>query len=171
MRSVGAALALAVAACGSAAEPAPDPFAAPAACSSGATRDVNESEGPEMMPGRACNACHEDVNASTGEAAPIFRFAGTLYPSGHEPDDCVGSDAEGAEVLVTDTAGATLSAVANRSGNFMLEAEQPFVPPFSVRVRLAGRERRMLSLQRDGDCNGCHTRDGAMGAPGRIVLP
>ena len=32
-----------------------------------------------MMPGRACNACHADFNAATGEAAPIFRFAGTVY--------------------------------------------------------------------------------------------
>src|SRR5262249_43910533 len=157
----GAALALVLggAACGSAAAPGPDPFAAPSACSSGATRDVNESEGPEMMPGRACNACHAAVNASTGEAAPVFRFAGTLYPSGHEPDDCIGSSAEGAEVLVTDAAGVTFSAVANAAGNFMLDGVQTFVAPFSVRVRFQQRERPMLSWQTDGDCNGCHTRD------------
>jgi hypothetical protein len=142
------------------AAPPPDPFNLPVTCSSGVMRDVNESEGELMMPGRACNACHEEINASTGEASPVFRFAGTLYPSGHEPDDCVGSGAYGAQVWVTDATGFIFSGVANRSGNFMLET-----------VRFQGRERRMLGSQIDGDCNGCHTQDGATDAPGRIVLP
>ena len=149
-----------------------DPFAAPAACSSGVMRDPNESESPLMMPGRACNACHVDVAASTGEAPPIFRFAGTVYPTAHEPDDCVGAAAFGAQVWVTDANGVIESAKVNRSGNFSLEARYPaFVPPFQVKVLFEGRERRMLTPQIDGDCNGCHTADGAKAAPGRIVLP
>jgi hypothetical protein len=162
---------LAVAACGGSDATAPDPFAAPAACASGVMRDVNESEGELMMPGRACNACHEQVNASTGEASPVFRFAGTLYPSGHEPDDCVGSAATGAQVWVKDATGFIFSARANRSGNFMLETRHPFVPPFAAEVHSQGRVRPMFGLQASGDCNACHTQDGAMDAPGRIVLP
>jgi hypothetical protein len=160
------------AACGGAEAPAPDPFAVPATCSSGVMRDVNESEGELMMPGRACNACHEEVNAATGEASPVFRFAGTLYPSGHEPDDCVGSATYGAQVWVEDATGFIFSARANRSGNFMLETRHPFVPPYAAEVHFQGRVRRMERFETTtGDCNTCHTQDGAMNAPGRIVVP
>jgi hypothetical protein len=160
-----------IAACGPEPAEGPDPLAAPAACTSGVMRDVNESEGELMMPGRACNACHADVNASTGEASPIFRFAGTVYPTGHEPDDCVGTAAFRAEVWVTDATGFIFSAKVNRSGNFMLETRHAFVPPYFARVRFQGRERRMVTPQTDGDCNGCHTQTGVLNAPGRIVLP
>jgi hypothetical protein len=162
-----------IAACGSPppVDLGPDPFDVPVTCSSGVTRDSNESEGELMMPGRACNACHSDFNASTGEASPIFRFAGTLYPTGHEPDDCVGSAAFGAEVWVTDATGFIFSTKANRSGNFLLETKHAFVPPYSARVRFQGRERWMLRPQTNGDCNSCHSQDGLMDAPGRIALP
>jgi hypothetical protein len=162
-----------IAACGPAepADPGSNPFATPVTCSSGVMRDTNESEGELMMPGRACNACHSDFNASTGEASPIFRFAGTLYPRGHEPDDCVGSAAFGAQVWVTDATGFIFSATVNRSGNFLLETRHAFVTPYTARVRFQGRERRMLIPQVDGDCNSCHSQDGLMNAPGRIVLP
>jgi hypothetical protein len=161
-----------IAACGGGdLPPPPDPFAAPAACSSGVVRSPNESESPLMMPGHACNACHAAVIASTGEEAPLFRFAGTVYPTGHEPDDCVGAASYGAEVWVTDATGFILSARVNRSGNFLLETRTPFPPPYTAKVRFEGRERRMEITQPDGDCNGCHTATGANGAPGRIVLP
>src|SRR5262249_13557330 len=83
------------------------------------------------------------------------------------PDDCVGSGGDGARVWVKDATGFTFSAQANRSGNFMLEASQAFVPPFSAEVQFEGRVRRMIRLATSGDCNGCHTQDGAMNAPGR----
>jgi hypothetical protein len=165
---------LGIAACGAQTSPVdlgPDPFAAAPECTSGVMRDANESEGELMMPGHACNACHSDFNASMGEASPIFRFAGTVYPSGHEPDNCVGSGAYGADVWVQDATGFIFSAKVNRSGNFMLETTHAFVPPFLARVRFQGRERYMLAGGTDGDCNSCHTQDGTMNAPGRIVLP
>jgi hypothetical protein len=163
---------LGMAACGGSEEPAgPDPFAAPIQCSSGLTRDPNESPGELMMPGRACNACHRDVNASQGEAAPIFRFAGTLYPSGHEPDDCAGTAAHRAQVWVTDATGVIFSAVANRAGNFSLETRHAFVLPFRAKVIVGKRVREMIAPQREGDCNTCHTQEGTLDAPGRIVLP
>jgi hypothetical protein len=34
-----------------------------------------------------------------------------------------------------------------------------------------GRERIMSAGQTNGDCNSCHTQNGAMSAPGRIMLP
>jgi hypothetical protein len=34
-----------------------------------------------------------------------------------------------------------------------------------------GHERAMNAAPASGDCNTCHTQDGTMNAPGRIVLP
>jgi hypothetical protein len=170
-------MALGTAACGSPpthrnVQAPPDPLAAEPACSSGVMRDPNEAESELMMPGHACNACHNDVAASTGETPPIFRFAGTVYLSGHEPDDCVGSAAYGAQVWITDSKGVILSARVNKVGNFSLETSYPsFTPPFTAKVRFQGRERQMLQPQSEGDCNTCHTSTGEMDAPGRIVLP
>src|SRR4051812_20481329 len=71
-----------------------DPYKAAVRCTSGVTRSPNGSESSEMMPGRACNACHAEQNASSGEGdAPIFAFAGSVFPTEHEPDDCVASGA------------------------------------------------------------------------------
>jgi hypothetical protein len=150
---------------------APDPFVTPVACTSGVMKDPNESPSGLMMPGRACIACHDDVNASTDEAAPVFKFAGTLYRTGHEPDDCVGADAFGAQVWVTDATGFIFGAKANRSGNFSLETRLPFLPPFMAKVLFRGRERAMVLPQTSGDCNACHTQEGVQGAPGRLALP
>lgn len=149
-----------------------DPFSGPAVCTSDAVRDPNESEGPEMMPGHACTPCHAQSNAATGENdAPIFAFAGTIYPTGHEPDNCVGSAAEGAEVTITDASGKTWTATANHSGNFFLEDAPTFRLPLRARVDFQGRTRTMALEQNNGDCNSCHTQFGLEGAPGRIVLP
>jgi hypothetical protein len=94
-----------------------------------------------------------------------------LFPTGHEPDDCVGAAAFGAEVWVTDATGFIFAAKANRAGNFSLETRRPFEPPFTAKVVFGGRERLMLTPQTSGDCNACHTAPGAQGAPGRVALP
>lgn len=140
-------------------------------CTSGATRDPNESEGPEMTPGRACITCHAEDNAASGEGdAPIFAFAGTVFPGGHEPDDCIASGSQGAQVIVTDAMGKEFTAAVNAVGNFLFEDEH-FAYPYQAKVVFLGRERRMQTAQQSGDCNRCHTAAGDFGAPGRIVLP
>ncbi len=159
-----------VAGCGGAGSAA-DPFAGPAVCSSGQLRSINESESSEMGPGRACISCHADSNAASGENdAPIFAFAGTIYPTAHEPTDCIGSASEGAEIEITDADGRVFKEVANRSGNFFDEP-QTFSYPYRAKVRFQGRERIMAAAQVIGDCNSCHTEVGAEAAPGRILLP
>ena len=181
-----AAAAIVVAACGASVAPespdgsvvdlgaAPvveDPLLAARRCSSGAIRDPNESEGPDMMPGRACNECHASANAASGEGdAPIFAAAGTLYPSGHEPDDCIGSGTEGAVVVVTGADGVSHEATANKVGNFFLE-DLTLQMPIRARVIYKGRTREMLLPQNTADCNHCHSPTGREAAPGRIVLP
>lgn len=148
-----------------------DVFGAPSRCTSGTYRDPNESEGPEMMPGVACNACHAQANAQSGEGdAPIFAFAGTLFPSAHEPDTCVAPEAQGALVVVRDGNGAEFSATVNLVGNFSLETSE-LVFPITARVISGGRERVMARPAAHGDCNLCHSLAGSFAAPGRIVLP
>ncbi len=159
--------------CGAAGDPTPaaDPFAGPSVCTSGRLRSINESESPEMGPGRACNSCHADSNAASGENdAPIFAFAGTIYPTAHEPTDCIASDSEGAEIEITDADGRVFTQVANPSGNFFDESPA-FSYPYRATVRFQGRERMMITPQAIGDCNSCHTERGAEAAPGRILLP
>jgi hypothetical protein len=150
---------------------APDPFLASSQCSSGMIRSINESESPEMGPGHACISCHDDSNIASGEQdAPLFAFAGTVYPTAHEPTDCIGSGTQGAQVELTDANGNLFTQLVNAAGNFS-DTPPGFAYPYTARVRFQGRERAMLEAQAIGDCNLCHSERGDIGAPGRILLP
>jgi len=159
-------------------DPLADPFAGASLCSSGTLLDPNYQPSPEMAPGRACISCHVEENTASGEEgdAPVFTFAGTVYPTGHEPDDCSGAPAAGAVVELTDARGMTSSSVVNAGGNFYGQLAG-FAFPYTARLTFNGKTRVMQKPQRSGDCNACHTRDGtdivdaAQPAPGRIVLP
>ena len=172
--ATGAALGLA-----SCASNEPDPFDVAPMCSSGIQLDPDEQPSEQMAPGRACNACHVDSNLASGDGdAPVFAFAGTVYPTGHEPDDCAGMAAAGAVVTVTDANGTVSNAAVNAGGNFSLEVDG-FAFPFRASVSFAGRTRTMEEPSPSGDCNGCHTQRGTTTAdrsqfrlaPGRILLP
>ncbi len=149
-----------------------DPFDVPSECTSGQYWLLGELPSPNMHPGLACINCHT-VNGE-GEA-PIFLLAGTVYPTAHEPDDCVGGPVDGttkATIEVTDANGQLISMTANASGNFFYTAPAgAVVMPITAKVLYDGRERVMASAQSSGDCNSCHTQDGTQGAPGRILLP
>jgi cytochrome c553 len=116
-----------------------------------------------MHPGVACIACH-----ATEKAAPAFTIAGTVYPSAHEPNDCNGLNG-GAQVIVTDAAGKTLTLPVNSVGNFY--SVSPITTPFRAKVVANGKERAMAATQTVGDCNSCHTEAGTSSAPGRILTP
>src|SRR5262249_40921345 len=74
----------------------PDPLGASPACTSGSTWTRGTQGSSDMEPGRACITCHRQ------EGGPSFNVGGTVYPTGHETDDCKGSGAGGAVVTVTD---------------------------------------------------------------------
>src|SRR6185295_2615175 len=128
---------------------------------------------PVMHPGLPCIACHarsgDDVAISRrhGDEAPVFRVAGTVFPTGHEPDDCNGATT--AVVEVTDATGAVTRLPVNAAGNFFSTAALP--APIHVAVSANGKRRAMSASPPTGDCNSCHTQDGANLAPGRIALP
>ncbi|HZJ53850.1 MAG TPA: hypothetical protein VFD38_06895 [Myxococcaceae bacterium] len=142
----------------------PDPLDAAASCTSHSTWSGGTQGSANMEPGRACVTCHLQ------QGGPGFNVGGTVYPTGHEPDDCNGSGAGGAVVTVIDRNGITTSFTASSvSGNFHGTAALTF--PITARVTFNGRTRAMSTPVDTGDCNSCHTQSGMSGAPGRITLP
>lgn len=142
-----------------------DPFGAPPTCTSGNYWQAYGDDGSSTMrPGEACISCH----ASSGGEAPQFSAAGTVFPTGHEPNDCYGAHG-GATVVITDANGVDHDLPVNSAGNFSTSAALAF--PIHAKVVANGQERAMVAAQATGDCNTCHTQDGANGAPGRIALP
>lgn len=156
-----------------------DPFSVSPTCTSMQTWFGGNDGSGDMRPGAACISCHR----SSGGEAPSFLIAGTVYPTAHEPDDCLGGTGMlgvgGVTVVITDANKQVVSipvrtGSANRpgSGNFYLSTRVgTLTPPFSAKVTFMGRERAMNTAQDSGDCNSCHTQTGANGAPGRILLP
>lgn len=113
-----------------------------------------------MRPGEPCRNCHSN-----------YTIMGTVYPTGHEPNDCngVNGSTTGAVVVITDANGVVRNLPVNPVGNFELSAA--VATPFHAKVTYAGRERAMTAAQTNGNCNSCHTPTGSGSAPGRIVLP
>jgi hypothetical protein len=147
-------------------------FAGQSVCAGAVVGWGGDDGSPAMTPGRACIACH-----SRGEG-PRFSIAGTVFPTGHVPDDCRPSSADSAQlsqaqVVITDASSQVFTLSVNGVGNFMhsAHASPPVVFPITAKVVYMGKERPMVTPQSTGDCNGCHTDPGATGAPGRIALP
>ena len=141
-----------------------DPLVRPAVCTSNVRWTRGNSGSSSMNPGRACITCH------AGNAGPDFKIAGTLFPTGHEPDLCNGvNGTSGARVVIVDAANRTITLTPNGAGNFTYSGT--LTTPFRAKVTYQGRERIMATPQTRGDCNACHTQNGANMAPGRITLP
>jgi hypothetical protein len=150
-----------------------DPFSREPVCSSDVYWTLGNQESPLMHPGVACLACHKTQEP---EIADRLAIAGTVYPTGHEPDDCYGADDAAAPIVVEITTAddRILQLPVGPSGNFLYDLEEQadaIAFPIKARVLQGGRVRAMASPQASGDCNGCHTQDGTAGAPGRIVAP
>ena len=139
-----------------------DPLSAAPICTSGQSWTGGSEGSSRMNPGEACISCHEQRNEG-----PRFAIAGTVYPTGHEPDTCNGTGA--AQVIVTDAAGRTQTLTPNSAGNF--SSRSSLTLPYTAKVVANGLTRAMSAAQTSGDCNACHTQNGANGAPGRITLP
>jgi uncharacterized membrane protein len=153
---------------GDAGAPKPDPLNASPTCTSKTNWTGGTNGSGNMEPGQACITCH----ATTGGEAPTFVIAGTLYPTGHEPDNCngVNGSTSGAKVVVTGNGGTSVTLTPNSVGNFYSTTRMS--PPYQAKVVSAtGAERVMATSVTTGDCNSCHTQNGASSAPGRITLP
>lgn len=150
-----------------------DPFTHDPVCSSDEYWTKGNLESPLMHPGMACLTCHK---AMEPDVATRFPIVGTIYPTGHEPDDCLGVDGpvEAVVVEVTTADMRVIQLPVNSSGNFRYDivTDGGAVKfPITARVMQGDRERKMASPQATGDCNSCHSQAGEQGAPGRIVAP
>jgi hypothetical protein len=145
----------------------PDPFSVAPTCTSGTSWTGGTEGSGSMQPGVACINCH---NSSGGEA-PRFTIAGTLYPTAHEPNQCngVNGGTAGAKVVITDAKQNVVTLVPNSAGNFYYTGT--IATPFHAKVTDMNGERDMVAGQTSGDCNSCHTQNGTMAAPGRIIVP
>jgi hypothetical protein len=140
---------------------------APAVCTSGKTWTRGNRGSPDMHPGRACIDCH-----SRGEG-PIYAFAGTVYPTAREPDDCYGSNGSSVstQVEITDARGQVFRVDVGAAGNFESERRTRITAPYTAKVIVGTKVREMKTPQTNGDCNSCHTERGNEKAAGRIVAP
>lgn len=146
-----------------------DPYGTPPQCTSNKTWILGDIASAEMHPGVACDTCHTLGGSATKY---MFDVAGTVYPTAHEPNDCYG--ATGASVVITDAKGTDHTLAVNGAGNFYnfdYVGLGAIPTPYSAKVVYNGKERAMISTATSGDCNSCHTENGAMNAPGRIMLP
>jgi hypothetical protein len=144
--------------------PSDDPLLALPTCTSKTSWTGGNRESASMNPGMACISCHK-----SGEG-PSFSLAGTVYPTGHEPDKCnstVGN--AGALIVVVGADGTSITLTPNSVGNF--SSRTAIKLPYKAKVTYQGRERLMLTAQTSGDCNSCHGQNGTMMAPGRITVP
>jgi hypothetical protein len=134
-------------------------------CVSGKQWVGGTRKSPLMRPGSNCMTCH---GVTTG--APTFLFAGTVYTSLHEPNDCTGL--ANAKVRVTDNDGISYDAVTNEVGNFYVYADGGVLAtPYRATIFAPdGGIQGMVSPQEDHACNGCHNAVGSPNsAPGRLL--
>jgi len=122
-------------------------------------------EGPLMLPGHDCLACHGG-SAAHALGAPTWSVAGTVYAA---PDADPNAGVEGVLVHVTDATGAQLTLRSNLAGNFY-SAEVLAFPLQQVCVERAGASSCMQNVAQ-GSCNSCHTLPSQNQAPGRITAP
>ena len=134
-------------------------------CTSGSMSRVRE--GSTMKPGEACVACHDK-----DPEAPSLLIAGTVFPTGHEPNDCNSKVPSGTPaVQVLDANGKVVASLkVNTVGNFY-SGSTSIPKGGKVQVVVGDKVRAMKDTPESGDCNSCHTQNGTNDAPGRIVSP
>jgi hypothetical protein len=137
-------------------------------CTSGITQQDGGPASTSHDPGQACIACHAQV------AGPLFAVAGTVYPSCHEPDLCNGMS--GVTVTISDSNANVTKLMTNSSGNFYTMATTAIAKPFTATLTYVDtsqvtHQSTTTTPHADGDCNTCHTENGANGAAGRLFVP
>ncbi len=107
----------------------------------------------EMHPGEGCARCH------TGDDAPSFGAAGTVYAAGQD------EGLSDVSIDITDSGGRSVSLASNDVGNFYTTSA--LTPPLRVTLSRPGGPSVSATVP-GGDCNGCH-QDGS--SPGRLSVP
>lgn len=168
--------------CGAGGAGGGDPYNTPETCTSGVTWAGGEEDWGQypkegMHPGKPCIDCHTNPGKyGLPDTGPDMWIAGTVYPTAHEFEECLGVDGlqENIDVEVTDANGQVVTLPVNVTGNFYLRKAvgvPPIVFPVTAKVLSGGTYRAMSKAVTTGDCNSCHTLKGANDAPGRIMAP
>lgn len=123
-----------------------------------------------MHPGRACIECH-----SQRRRGPVFSVAGTIFNARREENECFGNAGDPVTgrktwVEVVDQSNQPFIIEPNASGNFYTTHTFRY-PLRRVRVISPSGHFAQMDNPPSGDCNSCHTREGAEGAPGRVIAP
>jgi hypothetical protein len=142
---------------------------APTVCTSQSFWQGGNEESPEMNPGRPCRACH-----LREEPEKAYYFMGTAYPTLHEKDLCFSSVPTGTRVEILDASGIVrvTMAVLPRGNFYSRSTLAGIALPYTARiVSPSGSTLEMTTKQTSGDCNACHTEQGASDAVGRILIP
>jgi hypothetical protein len=106
----------------------------------------------------------------THGAVTRLLVAGTVYRELHEPDDCSG--VEGLTVEITGADGVVHTVKTRKSGNFFVEmGKLDLALPYRAAIVVGDRRREMVTAQQITNCASCHTQQGVLPAPGRIVGP
>lgn len=119
--------------------------------------------GPTHRPGQPCLLCHDGALGDPQE----FSVAGTVYQQ-------VGSSAavDGAQVLLTDAKGSSVTATTNTAGNFYLTPSD-WSPTFPIAAQVVSGSTHVSMrtlISRDGSCGGCHVDPPGDSSPGRVAL-
>jgi hypothetical protein len=138
-------------------------FVSSTVCSSGLEWTGGEDNGaPIMNPGERCIECHKE------RGGPGFTIAGTVFDQAKEADSCIGTRTP-VKVVITGADGKSISIETNEAGNFY--SRESVAMPYKAMVVSGTKKNVMSHAPKTGDCNSCHTADGAEGAPGRILPP
>jgi hypothetical protein len=111
-----------------------------------------EADGPQMLPGEDCIACHTHA-AGQPHALSV---AGTVF------EDATGKAAvTGASIEITDADGGVVTLTSNAAGNFFSTQPVPLPLQAAAVVRNGQRLEMPPGNGLTGSCNACHSPSGA----------
>ncbi len=139
----------------------------PTTCASGMIYDqITEPPGELMNPGLSCPSCHFENQLFY----VYFQYAGTVMAAVHERDRCKSPPPPGGTVEILELDGGVWwSTPVNSSGSFHNLDAGP--SPFVARLITDAGVKVSASLHLSGNCNSCHTAQGANDAGGRLTWP
>lgn len=139
----------------------------------------------EHRPGQACLLCHGAGHIPRPPGEVKLLVGGTVYNGIADAED---TGLEGVEVELTDALGTVVTAVTNRTGNFMVSEESGATPgevlepgwigvpqalefPLRVVIRRGTDEQEMqTNIWRAGSCAHCHGAEPGVASVGRVYL-
>jgi len=119
---------------------------------------------PEFTTSVAVRHLPEQSDRDAGQYA--FAYTVTIRNSGDVTGQLVAR-----RWVITDANGGVHMLAVENTGNFNFRSNGIPLPYQAKIVSSKGKVRAMTTPQMNGDCNSCHTQDGANMAPGRIMAP